>query len=79
MSDLGTRSQRRSLALSRAVMAWLAVQTAATTLTEVASWFNRDVVTMSAAERRLGERAEQGTELRKVMERLLAEVSRPEA
>jgi hypothetical protein len=79
MQELGTRSQRRSLALSRAVMAWLAVQTAATTLTEVGNWFNRDVVTMSAVVRRLGERAEQGTELREMMERLLAEVSRPEA
>lgn len=72
LDALGTRSQRHSLALARAMMAWLAVQTGAATLTDVGGWFGRDVVTMSAAVRRLAERAERCVEVREVMARLQA-------
>ena len=72
LDALGTRSQRHSLALARAMMGWLAVQSGAATLTDVGGWFGRDVVTMSAAVRRLAERAERCVELREVMARLQA-------
>ncbi len=58
------------------MMAWLAMQTGAATLTEVGKWFNRDVVTMSAAVRRLTERSERVSSLQEVLERLLSEVSK---
>ena len=54
------------------VMGWLAVQSGAATLTDVGGWFGRDVATMSAAVRRLAERAERCEELREVMLRLQA-------
>ena len=79
LAALGTRSQRRSLALARASLGWLAVQTGAATLTEVGKWIGRDVVTMSAAVRRLGKRARLMPEVRELSERLLKELSRQEA
>jgi len=75
MEDLGTRSQRRTLATVRAIMGLLAVRTGAATLTEVGKWFGRDVVTMSAAVRRLAERSERMAGLREVIERLGSEVA----
>jgi chromosomal replication initiation ATPase DnaA len=75
MKELGTRSQKKSLGQARAVLGWLAVQTGAETLTGVGKWVGRDVVTMSAAVRRLAERSERAAGLREVMDRLLAEVS----
>jgi REP element-mobilizing transposase RayT len=76
MKELGTRSQKKSLGQARAVLGWLAVQTGTETLTGVGKWIGRDVVTMSAAVRRLAERSERAAGLREVMDRLLAEVSR---
>jgi hypothetical protein len=60
-------------------MGWLAMQTGAVTLTGVGKWVGRDVVTMSAAVRRLSERAKHVVGLREVMDKLQAEVSRQEA
>ncbi len=79
MTELKTRSQRRSLALARALLGWLSVQTGAETLTEAGRWVGRDVVTMSAAVRRLVERAEGDSGLREMMDRLLLSVSRKSA
>jgi REP element-mobilizing transposase RayT len=79
MEDLVTRSQRQRLSLARAALGWLAVQTGAVSLTEAGTWVGRDVVTMSAAVRRLADRAERVAELKDVMERLLLKVSRQEA
>jgi len=76
MAELGTRAQRRPWALARASLGWLAMQTGAATLTEVGGWFGRDVVTMSAAVRRLDERAKRNREVRELLERLLNKVSR---
>ena len=79
MEELGSRSQKRSLARARATMGWLAVQSGAASLTEVGKWFARDVVTMSAAVRRLDEKRTQDKELEGVLGRLLAELSTQEA
>ncbi len=79
IGELATRSQQRRLALARASLGWIAMQTGAATLTEVGKWIGRDVVTMSAAVRRLGERAKRMPEVREVMKRLLEEVSRQES
>ena len=75
MQELATRSQRQPLARARAALGWLAVQTGAATLTEAGQWVGRDVVTMSAAVRRLTERAERMPEMRALLERLRSECS----
>ena len=74
MAELAAGSQRQALSRARATMGWLAVQTGAATLTEVGRWVGRDVVTMSASVRRLGERAESLPELRIVLEKLRSEL-----
>ena len=74
MVDLGTRHQKQSLATARAVMGLLAAQTGAATLTEVGKWFGRDVVTMSAAVRRLAERTERVAALREMIEKLRSKI-----
>lgn len=79
MEELGSRSQKHSLSLTRAVMGWLAVQTGAASLTEVGKWFGRDVVTMSAAVNRLDERSGRMVDLRETLNKLLNKVSRREA
>ncbi len=79
MVELGTRSQRRPWSLARASLGWLAMHTGAATLTEVGTWFGRDVGTMSAAVRRLEERAGRRREVRELLDRMLREVSSQEA
>jgi putative transposase len=67
-------SQRRQLAEARAMVAWLAKRFESATLTQVGCCFNRDVGTMSSALRRLVQRAERVSELKREMEKLQMEL-----
>lgn len=64
VSLLSTQTQARRIAAARAVIGWLARETGAASLTEVARGFNRDVGSMSSAVRRLEDCAAADVELR---------------
>jgi len=57
--ELGSPSRVRHLARARGVIGWLAMQTGAATLTEIARRFHRDVSTLSQAVHRVGLLAKQ--------------------
>jgi REP element-mobilizing transposase RayT len=73
-SDLAGASQQRRLTEARAMIAWLARDAEAASLTEVGKRCNRDVGTMSSALRRLEQRAEEKPVVRERMDRLKVEL-----
>jgi chromosomal replication initiation ATPase DnaA len=73
-TELAGTGQQRHLTEVRAMIAWLARDTNAATLTEAGKRFDRDVGAMSFALRRLEQRAEGTPVIRERMNRLKAEL-----
>ena len=75
-SALPAPDRRRHLAAARALIAYLAVETGAATLTTLGERLNRDVATLSNAVRRLRERLAEDAELRREVGNLKKELER---
>jgi hypothetical protein len=73
---LQAADRSRHLAETRALVAYLAVETGAATLTTIGALVNRDVATLSHAVRRLRNKLVDNTELRQEVDRLEAQLSR---
>ncbi|NOY62863.1 MAG: transposase [Gammaproteobacteria bacterium] len=72
--ELADISQKRAYSEARNVIAWLAVECNAATLTEVGRRFNRDGATMSSGAQRLRERRKKDKEIAKTLRLLVGEL-----
>jgi REP element-mobilizing transposase RayT len=73
---LGKPSRTRHLAEARGVIGWLAMDTGAATLTEVARRFHRDIATLSQAVRRVDLASKQDPATARKLERAVNEITK---